>query len=82
MLLIELASEYDDAVRLLRQRIGELEARRRNTQDVHPVICDEAASAITDLLARAEAAERERDAAVEDLRKLVPSWEFDESKED
>lgn len=45
-------------------------------------ILAECATAITDLLARAEAAERERDAAVEDLRKLVPSWEFDESKED
>lgn len=45
-------------------------------------ILAECATAVTDLLARAEAAERERDAAVEDLRKLVPSWEFDESKED
>ena len=33
MLLVELANEYDEAVRLLRQRIRELEDRRRNTQD-------------------------------------------------
>lgn len=36
----------------------------------------ECATAITDLLARVEAAERERDAAVEDLRKLVPRVEI------
>lgn len=33
MLLVELANEYDEAVRILRQRIRELEDRRRNTQD-------------------------------------------------
>lgn len=63
----------------------------------------ECASAITDLLARAEAAEaaqetlqrtmaeykartekaeRERDADVQDLRKLVPAWKLDGSKKD
>lgn len=46
--------------------------------DLHPAIFDEAATAITDLLARAEAAEaraekaeRERDAAVKDLKDEV-----------
>ena len=34
MLLVELANEYDEAVRILRQRIRELEDRRKSTQDV------------------------------------------------
>lgn len=34
MRLTELAEEYDEAVLLLRQRIRELEDRRKSTQDV------------------------------------------------
>lgn len=31
------------------------------SREIHPLICDKAATAITELLARAEKAERERD---------------------
>lgn len=60
--------------------IDELRSYRVGTDLVswHPVICDRAADYITDLLARAEAAEaraekaeRERDAAVSDLETIM-----------
>lgn len=74
--------DYNDLIKRLKKETYWIGGSHPYSHDVHPAICDEAVAAITDLLARAEAAERERDAAVEDLRKLVPSWEFDESKED
>lgn len=40
------------------------------SREIHPLICDEAATAITDLLARAEKAEKERDVAVDYLRQM------------
>lgn len=41
------------------------------SRDIHPAICDEAADAIAELMARAESAEREMDAAIKDLRSEV-----------
>lgn len=37
------------------------------SRDIHPAICDEAADAIAELMARAESAERQRDEAMADL---------------
>lgn len=37
------------------------------SREIHPLICDEAADAIAELMARAEAAERQRDEAMADL---------------
>lgn len=42
-----------------------------SSRDIHPIICDEAATAITDLLARAEAAE----ARCKTLEKMVREYQ-------
>lgn len=50
-------TEYDGLIERLKRETYWLGSGQPYSHDVHPVICDEAASAITDLLARAEAAE-------------------------
>lgn len=56
--------DYKELVRELRKR-GLISGC---TVGHHFGLCDEAAGAIEELLARAEKAERERDAAIEDMR--------------
>lgn len=48
---------YKDLIKRLQSETYWLGSGQTYSRDVHPVICDEAVTAITDLLARAEAAE-------------------------
>lgn len=51
--------DYNDLIERLKKETYWLGGSQPYSHDVHPAICDEAATAITDLLARAEAAESE-----------------------
>lgn len=69
--------DYEGLVERLRNETYWLGGSEPYSHDVHPTICDEAAEVITDLIARVEAAEaraekaeRERDAAIKMLRKI------------
>lgn len=67
--------DYEGLIERLRNETYWLGGSEPYSRDIHPIICDEAAEVITDLIARVEAAEsraekaeREKDAAVNDLR--------------
>lgn len=53
--------DYKKLVERLRNETYWFGGSESYSHDVHPVICDEAAEVITDLIARVEAAENERD---------------------
>ena len=72
--------EIERLIEQLRRFGGELGATPLN--NVIGKYMLQAADALEELQAELEQAKRERDAAIEDIRKLCPAWKWDGQKED
>ena len=71
-------SNIDELIEQLRRK----GLSRASALGYHSGLFDEAAVALEKLQAELERAKRERDAAIEDIRKLCPAWKWDGKKEE
>lgn len=67
---------YKELIKRLKCETYWLGSDQPYSRDIHPVICNEAAIAITNLLARIEKVEKERDAAVNDIKHILKSLPY------